>query len=136
LHGLQRSFALDEQRATTPFPPELLAQIKEARREKIRNKTKERQRQLHGEVLPATRKRRAKGLPSHLLSTMSQKTKAKSTIVREISRGGYSGWVKTGEWGENELGPESKRAELDSLAEKVRVENENRRIKAEVDTQR
>jgi len=94
----------EKRRLRTPYPPALLSQIKEARREKIRNKTRERQRQLLGESLPVTkvksavvrmrRRAHAKGPPAHILQQMSPHQRRMDRIRREPSEGGYSGLMK------------------------------------------
>ncbi|KLO15523.1 hypothetical protein SCHPADRAFT_824633 [Schizopora paradoxa] len=91
-------------RASTKYPPELVAQILEARREKPLNKERERLRLLRGEVLPARKARNAltpmkrrshiKGPPSHILTQMTPRQKRLDRISREPSGGGYSGMVK------------------------------------------
>ena len=46
MKSISTSFDLGRQRQLSPYPPEMLAAIKEARREKIRNKTREREREV------------------------------------------------------------------------------------------
>lgn len=78
-----------------PISDKLLEQVLDARRNKIANKTKERERERRGEVLPRTIKRCRKGLTAHLLSTMSEKQKREELIVqRSVAQVGYVGLLK------------------------------------------
>jgi hypothetical protein len=92
--ALQETFELDAQRQRTPYPNELLATIKNARREKIVNKTRERERERRGEVLPCTIRRRRKGPPAHVLRTMTPEQQRMDKIARSVSEVGYVGLVK------------------------------------------
>ncbi|KAJ4499267.1 hypothetical protein C8R41DRAFT_815044 [Lentinula lateritia] len=83
------------ERNLRPFSPELIEQVRAARRNKIANKTKERERERRGEILRVTRKRWRKGLTPHLLSTLSEKQKREELIVqRSIAEVGYVGLLK------------------------------------------
>ncbi|KAF5392523.1 hypothetical protein D9757_002195 [Collybiopsis confluens] len=78
-----------------PFPQKLLDQVREARRNKIVNKTKERERERQGEILRITRKRWRKNLTPHLLATLPEKQKQEELIVqRSIAEVGYVGLLK------------------------------------------
>lgn len=78
-----------------PVPQKLLDQVREARRNKIANKTKERERERRGEVLRITRKRWRKNLTPHLLATLSEKQKEEElTVQRSIAEVGYIGLLK------------------------------------------
>lgn len=55
----------DNERARTRFSPHLLAHIKQARRSKVANKTREKQREAAGEILESTLRRGRKGVPAH-----------------------------------------------------------------------
>lgn len=83
--SMQRSYDLDDARHNSTFSPELLERIKGARREKIRNKTRERERMRSGEVLLKTLKRRRTGLPAHLEATLTPSQKLQDRIRRERS---------------------------------------------------
>ncbi|KAG8796581.1 hypothetical protein FRC17_007976, partial [Serendipita sp. 399] len=50
LKSITQSFELDRQRAASKFTPEMITLIKNARKAKIANKTRERERELRGEV--------------------------------------------------------------------------------------
>lgn len=81
-------------RASTPYPPSLLRIIRRARAEKVENKTRERQRELRGEILPITLHRKRKGPPAHILARMTPKQKEMDKTVRSVSEVGYVGMVK------------------------------------------
>lgn len=76
------------------FTPELLEMAKQARREKIANKTREKERERRGEVLNKTRARMRQGLPAHLISIRGQEGVRKDRIIKSPSEGGYAGMVK------------------------------------------
>lgn len=94
LESILVSYDLDEARAQSPYPPELIAMIKEARREKIRNKTRERERERRGEILPSTIRRMNKGPPAHVLSKMTPEQRRRDRILRGPGEAGYTGKVK------------------------------------------
>ena len=58
----------ERERANTPFPPELVEAIFEARREEIRNKTRQKERECRGELTPSAIRRKRKGPPVHILA--------------------------------------------------------------------
>lgn len=91
---LKGSITLARQRAVTPPSDEMLAVIKEARREKIRNKTHEKERERRGEVLKSTLRRRRKRPPAHVISRMSDTDRRRDQIARGVSEVGYVGMVK------------------------------------------
>jgi hypothetical protein len=94
LESILASYSLDEARARSPYSPELIAMIKEARREKIRNKTRERERERRGEILPSTIRRMNKGPPAHVLSKMTPDQRRRDRILRGPGEAGYTGQVK------------------------------------------
>ncbi|KAF9002935.1 hypothetical protein BDQ17DRAFT_510015 [Cyathus striatus] len=120
----------EDQRVNTPLSPELLAQIKQARRNKIENKTREREREQRGEILKNTLKRMRKGPPAHVLALMSPEKKRMDRIARSVSEVGYVAQVKK-KLGHKLRDPEAwkkeesleKKEELDKLAEFIREEN-------------
>jgi len=91
---IQQSFSLENARVQMKYTPEMLEMIKEARRRKIENKTRERERERRGEVLTRTRKKMAKGLPAHVLSFRGQKGVDSDKAVKDPSLGGYTGMMK------------------------------------------
>ena len=95
MRDIRQTFSLDAERANSPFPSEMLAAIKEARREKIRNKRRERLREKSGEVLKCTLARQRQGPPPHLLCKMSKKQRYLDNVARSVSEVGYVGFVKT-----------------------------------------
>ena len=130
LRTLQHSFELDEARARSVFSPEMIDMVKQARRRKIENKTRERQRERRGEILSKTVKNMRKQPPPHIAIKMSAEQLRDDAVMREVSQGGYSGRVKARllgkEWDEaaEEGGWTSKQ---DKLIDEIRAENERRR---------
>ena len=129
LTEIQVAFDRDTARAARPTPPELLAQLKAARREKVANKTRERERQMRGEVLTATRRQSRLGFPAHVLARWDPKLrKAKLIARRSVGEVGYVGQVKRA------LGykippdaDEVTRENLDRQDEELRRSNRSRR---------
>lgn len=123
-----------------PFPRELLEQIKEARREKIRNKTREHERERRGELMAAALERGRKRPPPPVLDTMTDLQKHMDRVVRGVSEVGYVALMKSRmgrrlkdekTWRELEEGRPQIKADLDSADEAIRKENEERRRRAE-----
>lgn len=94
LQEINKSYALDQERATTIYSPEMIARIKAARTAKIANKTRERQRELRGEVTKRSIKRLQQRPPPHILQKMTEEEKFGDRVMREVSLGGYSGRIK------------------------------------------
>jgi hypothetical protein len=95
LAEIQAAFERDTARAARSTPPDLLAQLKAARREKVANKTRERERQMRGEVLSATRRQSRLGFPAHVLARWDPEVrKAKLIARRSVGEVGYVGQVK------------------------------------------
>jgi len=108
----------------------MIEMVKRARRRKVENKTLERQRERRGEILTKTLKKMRKRPPPHLAIKMTAEQLRDDTIMREASKGGYSGRVKARllgkEWDEAaEEGGWT--PEQDKLMEEIRAENERRR---------
>lgn len=134
LAELQAAFKRDTARATRPTPPELLEQLKAARREKVANKTRERQREARGEVLTATRQRSRLGFPAHVLARWSpEERKANLLARRSVSEVGYVGQVKRALGykisPEEDRVDEATRERLDSVTGELRRINQSRRGK-------
>ena len=137
LEQLQATFERDTLRARRPPPPELLRQLKAARREKVENKTRERVREASGEVLEATRRRARLGFPAHVLARWTPEVRRANLLARRsVGEVGYVGQVKRA------LGygvplevddrvDEATRERLDRLAEEVRRSNQSRRGREE-----
>jgi hypothetical protein len=132
---MQESFVRDDERASAPIPPEMIAQVKEARREKFRNKARESERERHGEVLNRTLKRRRKGPPAHVLAVMTEKQKVWDKVARSVSEVGYVAAVKRklgfklrdpSLW-KREMGPKERWEELSRTESQIREENLKRR---------
>jgi len=128
-------FERENERANAPIPPEMAAQVKEARREKFRNKARESERERRGEVLNRTLKRRRKGPPAHVLAVMTEKQKVWDKVARSVSEVGYVAAVKRklgfklrepSLW-KRELGPKEQWEELSRMENLIREENLKRR---------
>ncbi|KAI0926818.1 hypothetical protein AcV5_007506 [Taiwanofungus camphoratus] len=135
LDEIIQTYKCDVARLTRPYPPELLAAIKAARREKVANKTRERERERRGEVLRCTLRRRRRGPPAHVLATMTAKEKHMDKVARSVSEVGYVGQVKRAlgfrlrrpdAW-KVETGSLEDKPRLDRLTEEIRAENARRR---------
>ncbi|KAJ7777105.1 hypothetical protein B0H16DRAFT_1360770 [Mycena metata] len=90
----QRLLSRDVARANTPISPALQATLLAARREKVANKTRERDRERRGVVLPGTLRRARKGPPAHILVHMSPQQRHLDRVVRKVGEVGYVGMVK------------------------------------------
>ena len=133
--GIYDTFRRDTERASTPYAPAMLAAIKQARREKIANKTRERERERRGEILRRTVLRRNKGPPAHVLRRMTEEERKMDKVVRSVSEVGYVGQVKRKlgfklrdpELWKREIGDVGDKPRLDRMMQGVRAENERRR---------
>ena len=94
MREIDETFRRDQERANRPFPPELLEQVIDARRTKIRNKTREKERERRGEILKSTLRRQRKGPPAHILAKMSPKRRRMDKVARSLSEVGYVALVK------------------------------------------
>ncbi|KAJ8468891.1 hypothetical protein ONZ51_g9350 [Trametes cubensis] len=110
LRAIGHGFHIERVRSSMPYPPEMLEQIRAARREKIANKTRERERERRGEMTNRLLKRMRQRPPAHRLSQMSPKARRMDIIARGGQRGR----------------PENKET-LDQLAEEIEEENRRRR---------
>jgi len=135
IQGIAKSNFLDYARASAPYRPELVAAVLEARRRKIRNKTREKDRERRGEVLKSTLKRQRKGPPAHILDKMSPERREMDKISRSLSEVGYVALVKRRlgfklkdpEAG-LELGEKENRPLLDQATAFIRAENRRREM--------
>ena len=133
LREMDETFIRDQERANRPFPPELLEDIIEARRTKIRNKTREKERERRGEILKSTLRRQRKGPPAHILAKMSPERRRMDKVARSLSEVGYVALVKR-RLGMRlrdpdaglELGEEKNRPLLSHAASMVNKENRRR----------
>jgi hypothetical protein len=132
LAEIQEAFERDTARAARPTPPDLLTQLKAARREKVANKTREHERQRRGEVLSATRRQSRLGFPAHVLARWDPEVRKANLIARRsVGEVGYVGQVKRAlgyrippeDDGVDELA----REKLDRLEEELRMSNRSRR---------
>jgi hypothetical protein len=132
LAEIQAAFERDTARAARPTPPDLLAQLKAARREKVANKTREHERERRGEVLSATRRQSRLGFPAHALARWDPEVrKAKLIARRSVGEVGYVGQVKRALGyripPEDDEVDELAREKLDRLDEELRISNGSRR---------
>lgn len=134
---ISQAYERGTRRAKTPFPQALLDQMKEARRERIRNKTKERAREIRGEMTRSLCTRLRKGPPAHVLSRMSPEQRRLDQFARHPSEVGYTALAKQ-RLGRGLVNPDAwvveesrgKEAELDSIAAVIRCQNESKRALA------
>ncbi|KAH9171282.1 hypothetical protein EDB89DRAFT_1852620 [Lactarius sanguifluus] len=134
LEKLAAAFDRDAARAARPTPPELVRQLKAARREKVANKTREREREARGEVLTATRLRSRVSFPAHVLARWSpEERKANLLARRSVGEVGYVGQVKRALGykipPEEDRVDEATREMLDALTDGLRRVNQSRRAK-------
>ncbi|KAI0330483.1 hypothetical protein GY45DRAFT_1250812 [Cubamyces sp. BRFM 1775] len=132
---ISKGFQLEKIRTATPYPPELLEQIRAARREKIANKTRERERERRGEMTKRLLRQMRQRPPAHRLAQMSAKARRMDIIARGASEVGYVAKVKRAlghklrdpnAW-QVELGQLENREMLDRLAKEIEEENARRR---------
>ncbi|KAJ2915898.1 hypothetical protein MD484_g4522, partial [Candolleomyces efflorescens] len=84
----------DQARARKPITPELFATLSAARKYKLENKTRERERERRGVITKKTLDR-ARGMPpAHLLVKLTEEQKEVDRIVRLPGEAGYVGAVK------------------------------------------
>jgi hypothetical protein len=133
--GLMDTYKLDQKRLFSTFPPKMIAAIKQARRDKILNKTRELERERRGEILPRTIHRRSKSPPAHILAKMTKEERRLDKLARHVSEVGVVGMakMKLGHKLRNpdawkcEVGRPEDKERLDRMEKQVRLENERRR---------
>lgn len=138
IHEILQTFKRDDARARMPYPPQMLAAIKAARREKVENKTRELERERRGAVLKRTLLRRRKGPPAHVLATMSAQERHMDKVSRSVSEVGYVGQVKRAlgfrlrnpEAWKAEIGRPEEKERLDRMMHEISAENRRRRQRA------
>ncbi|KAH7929243.1 hypothetical protein BV22DRAFT_138322 [Leucogyrophana mollusca] len=137
--AIHDTFMRDTARERSPYPTNLLRAGKQARRDKILNKTREREREARGEVLTSTIKRRRTGPPAHVLETMTAQQRILDRAVRAPGEVGYVAIAKMRrgmklkhpeKW-KRELGSDVQRTELGQVESQIRVENERRRDRSD-----
>ncbi|OAX43758.1 hypothetical protein K503DRAFT_68041 [Rhizopogon vinicolor AM-OR11-026] len=134
---LKECLMRDISRFRATLPNELVLQGKQARRDRVANKTAQKQRERSGEVTTATIRRRRSTPPAHIQELMTQKQLLVDRAIREVSEGGWSGavkarvgvhmythekWKAEGGWEDEEM-----KKRLDNMERKIRAENERRR---------
>ncbi|PCH39931.1 hypothetical protein WOLCODRAFT_116386 [Wolfiporia cocos MD-104 SS10] len=134
LTEILETFRRDEARLTMPYPPEMLVQIKNARREKIANKTRELERERHGIITKRAVHRKMQGPTAHVWATMTERERRMDQISRSVSEVGYVAQVKRAlgfkfrdpnAW-KAEMGRKEDKERLDKMLQKIRAENERR----------
>ncbi|KAJ2923516.1 hypothetical protein H1R20_g13578, partial [Candolleomyces eurysporus] len=91
---IEDSWKRDQARLRTPISPELFATLAAARKYKIENKTREKERQRKGVITKKTLERARGGPPAHLLAKLSEEQREVDKIVRLPGEAGYVGAVK------------------------------------------
>ncbi|KAG0699062.1 hypothetical protein DFH29DRAFT_877547 [Suillus ampliporus] len=124
-------------------PTGLVLQGKQARQDKVANKTVQRQRERSGEVTTAVIKRRRSAPPAHIRELMTPRQMLTDRAVREASEGGWSGTIKarTGvhmnmpeKWkAEGGWEDEETKKRLDDMEREIRAENERRRNSSQLE---
>lgn len=138
LSEIEKSMALERERIRQSFSPELMERIFEARREKVRNKSHEREREHRGEETKSSLRRKRKGPPAHILAKMTAEQRKMDEISRSLSEAGYVGLVKK-RLGFKlkdpehplELGKKKNRPLLDEATSLIRAENRRRALEAQ-----
>ncbi|KIM77743.1 hypothetical protein PILCRDRAFT_76421 [Piloderma croceum F 1598] len=138
VRGYVETLKQDKKRLFSSFSPEMLEAIKQARRDKILNQTRQLERERRGEILPRTIRRRNKAPPAHILAKMTEKQKKMDKLARHVSEVGYVGMAKrklghklrNPEAWTCEVGRPEDKERLDRMAEAIRLENERRRQSA------
>ncbi|KAH7106911.1 hypothetical protein BKA62DRAFT_753770 [Auriculariales sp. MPI-PUGE-AT-0066] len=91
---LKKHFYNETQRSLTPFSPEMVKMIRNARREKIRNKTHERERERRGELTKSAMKRLRKAPPARVRTVLKPQQLLEDAVRRSPSEGGWTGATK------------------------------------------
>ncbi|CCM04132.1 uncharacterized protein FIBRA_06293 [Fibroporia radiculosa] len=136
---IHETFKRDDARLSTPYSPEMLRIIKQARREKIANKTRELERERRGVMTPRKLRRQRQGPPSHVLANLTDRQKHMDKVARSVSEIGYVAQVKkalgfklrNAEAWDVEDGPPGDRPRLDRMLQEIDAENLRRRAKWE-----
>ena len=135
---IRESQTREYERSQTPISSELKQQVFAARREKIRNKTHEKERERRGELTLSARIRQRKAPPAHILAKMTPGQKEMDKVARSLSEVGYVALVKR-RLGYKlkdpdaglELGEEENRELLDKAVEVIRAENQRKQVEEE-----
>lgn len=132
---LRSQLDADSARHDQPYPPALLAQIAQARKERARNQAREALRERRGETVLRLLHRQRQGTPAHILTTMSPEARRADKVVRSVSEVGYVGMMKSRlnrgmcnpeRWAVLEKGRSENRKALDSAAQEIMEENNMR----------
>ncbi|EJD45701.1 hypothetical protein AURDEDRAFT_165152 [Auricularia subglabra TFB-10046 SS5] len=131
IHG---QLAAGYDRAKMKFSPEMLAMIREARAEKIRNKTRERERERRGEILTRTIRRANKRPPTRIMRELTPEQLFEDAVSRSPSEGGFVGAIKrklgqrlrSNTW-RIEDGRAKNRKKLDEMDKEINEANARRR---------
>ncbi|KAG6813935.1 hypothetical protein H0H92_005189 [Tricholoma furcatifolium] len=118
---IKETLVRDQQRRNEPYSKEMLDAILAARREKIANKTRELERERHGEILKRTILRRRKGPPAHVLAMLTPEQRKLDKIVRNVSEVGYVATIKR-KLGFKLRNPEAWKAEIGAPKDKDRLD--------------
>jgi len=91
---MQRSFALENRRRFSKPTRAMYEAVMDARKEKIRNKTRERERARRGIWNERILRRIRKGPPAHVMSEMTERIAHRDKIARYPSEVGYVAQIK------------------------------------------
>ncbi|KAF8557488.1 hypothetical protein OG21DRAFT_1406915 [Imleria badia] len=135
LQMIHKANERDYDRLHSAYSPSLLLWGVRARRQKIRYKTHQYERERAGEVFPSTLARMRQGPPAHVLEKMTPEARRADRIGRSPSEAGYTAVVKMkmgrklkdGETWMMEDGKVGEWERLERLEEEVREENVRRR---------
>ncbi|KIJ51286.1 hypothetical protein M422DRAFT_158593 [Sphaerobolus stellatus SS14] len=138
LRDIHASYERESARSKLPYTLELLETVKDARRMRIENKTRERARERRGEVLPITLERMRGQPPAYLMEKMTPRQREIDRIKRLPSEGGYTGRIKSEAgmklkddwtWRLEETGDPARQEDLKRLEEEFRTLQKERQNK-------
>lgn len=132
---IHESFTRDMARLTAPYPRELLLAARRVRQRIVANATRVKQHEPRGLYYPSTLARMRRGPPAHVLAKMTPEQRRLDRIVRGPAEGGYTGAVKhrlgmklrNPDLWKLEGGRQENQTMLETMENKIRIENERRR---------
>ena len=132
----QKASERDYDRLYSDYSPRLLLRGLEARRRKIRYKTRQYARERAGEVFPSTLVRMRRGPPAHVLTKITPEERGTERVLRNPSEAGYTAVVKMkmgrklkdGETWKMENGKKEGQERLEMVEEELRKGSMRRRM--------
>jgi len=126
----------DWERARMQYTPEMIDMIRGARREAVRNKTSERERERRGEMTRRAIKSLNRMPPARVWSKLTPKQQFEDRLMRSPSEGGFTGALKrrrgmqlrddnTWKW---EGGRKANFPNLRAVESEIRIANERKRF--------